>query len=155
MLRRFCSYARCFFCTRGVDLLRMQGFLVFAWTCHSSRCSNCLLWHISLQSDHAILAAAECIIGSLGFTNQEEIPEDYNLGKHLFLFLSNTLLTSAKVLVFPWIVWTVVLCVVLMVSILTSHSSESSSSFQYASRHRETVRLSPNGTFCVLRHNIV
>ena len=30
-----------------VDLLRMQGFLVFAWTCHSSRCSNCLLWHIS------------------------------------------------------------------------------------------------------------
>ena len=108
-----------------------------------------------LQSDHAMLAAAECIIGSLGFTNQEEIPEDYNLGKRSFLFLSNPLLTSAKVLVFPWITWMVVLAVVLAVSISNSHSSESSSSFQYASKHRETVQLSPNGTFCVLRHNIV
>ena len=82
-----------------------------------------------LQSDHAMLAVAERIIRSLEFTNQEAIPEDYNLGKRSFLFLSNPLLTSAKVLVFPWIVWTVVLCVVLIVSILTSRSSENSSSF--------------------------
>ena len=106
--------------------------------CRASWCSLGLVIQVSvqivccgtfLQSDHAMLAVAERIIRSLGFTNQEEIPEDYNLGKRSFLFLSNPLLTSAKVLVFPWIVWTVVLCVVLMVSILTSRSSENSSSF--------------------------
>lgn len=45
----------------------------------------------------------------------------------------------AFVLIFPWIAWIVVLCVV----------------FMYTSRHRELIQLSPNGTFCVLRHHIV
>lgn len=41
--------------------------------------------HVSTQSDHAILPAAERIIGSLEFTNQEEVPEDYSLCPHISL----------------------------------------------------------------------